>query len=98
MPKSGIRKNDTFLNVVFMRGNKKKNFAVNFFAINLVIISLQGGIDPSADEDDILVFCALNIQNLNLNGQMMEDGSMNVDIGLHSFTMDDQRKNAKVVN
>jgi hypothetical protein len=30
----------------------------------------------------------VNIQKLNLNGRMMEDGSINVDIGLNAFTMD----------
>jgi hypothetical protein len=43
-----------------------------------------------------LEFCALNIQKLELNGRMMEDGSMRVDIGLNAFTMDDRRKNARI--
>lgn len=57
---------------------------------------MQGGIDPNADDEAILEFCTLNIQSLILDGKMMEDSSMNVEIGLKSFTMDDQRINSKI--
>jgi hypothetical protein len=33
---------------------------------------------------------------MNMSGRILEDGSMNVDIGLNAFTMDDRRKNAKI--
>lgn len=38
----------------------------------------------------------MNIQELNLDGHMVEDGSMLVNIALATFTMDDRRKNSKV--
>lgn len=56
----------------------------------------KGGIDPDQDETAILEFCAVNIQRLNLDGNILEDGTIKCEIGLQTFTMDDRRKNAKI--